>query len=87
MLGELACGQLHRRDEVLSLLANLARSVVATEAEILQAIELHGLMGRGIGYVDAGLLTSCLLSGCRLWSLDRRLHTVAESLGLAHEPT
>ena len=87
VLGELACGHLRHRDQVLPLLGNLARSVVATEVEILQAIERHRFMGRGIGYVDAGLLTSCLLSGCRIWSLDRRLLAVAEPMGLSHGPS
>lgn len=85
VLGELACGHLHDRAHVLPLLGNLARALVATEIEILEAIELHGLMGRGIGYVDAGLISSCLLSSCRLWSLDRRLLAVAEPMGLAYE--
>ncbi len=57
---------------MLSLLASLASSVVATEAEILLGIELHGLMGRGIGSTDAGL---CCL-GCAIpwrWSPSRRI--------------
>lgn len=37
----------------------LDTSDVATEAEILRTIEAHGLMGRGIGYVDAGLIGHC----------------------------
>lgn len=86
VLGELACGHLHDRAQVLPLLGNLARAVVATETEILEAIELHGLVGRGIGYVDAGLIASCLLSSCRLWSLDRRVLAVAEPMNLAYEP-
>lgn len=31
-------------------------SLVASEAEILHTIHQHRLMGRGIGYVDAGLI-------------------------------
>lgn len=87
VIGELACGNLNHRAQVLSLLGNLPSSVVASEAEILQTIDAHGLMGRGIGNVDAGLITSCLLSGCRLWTLDRRLAAVAGSMGLAWCPS
>jgi predicted nucleic acid-binding protein len=58
--------------------------MVGSEAEILHTIDQHRLMGRGIGYVDAGLITSCLLSGCRLWTLDRRLLAVAQTLALAY---
>jgi predicted nucleic acid-binding protein len=87
VIGELACGRLRDREQVLALLGNLAGTVVATEVEILHTIETHRLMGRGIGFVDAGLITSCLLSGCRLWTLDRRLAAVAGDMELAHGPS
>jgi hypothetical protein len=46
-------------------------------------IEQHALMGKGIGYVDAHLLASVTLDGSvRLWTRDKRLHAVAETLGL-----
>jgi hypothetical protein len=41
-------------------------------------------MGRGIGHVDVHLLAStALTSDARLWTLDRRLATVASELKLA----
>ena len=61
--GELACGNLRRRDEILALLADLPQAVVATDDEVLELIERHRLMGRGIGYVDAHLLAATLLTG------------------------
>ena len=39
-----------------------------------------------IGWVDAHLLASALLSGSRLWSLDGRLRDAAEDLGLGFTP-
>ena len=56
--GELACGNLRRRDEILALLADLPQAVVATDDEVLELIERRRLMGRGIGYVDAHLLVA-----------------------------
>jgi predicted nucleic acid-binding protein len=48
-------------------------------------IERHGLMGRGIGYVDALLLASAALGGdTLLWTRDRRLRSVAQSLDLLY---
>ena len=41
-------------------------------------------MGRGIGYTDAHLIASALLSHSLLWTGDKRLRTVAMDLGLAH---
>jgi len=83
VLGELACGNLQNRSELLALLRDLPRISVASDDEVDFFIERHALMGKGIGYVDAHLLASLTLDGTsRLWTRDRRLHGVAETLGL-----
>lgn len=82
VIGELACGTLRNRQEVLELLQGLPAATVASEAEVLLLIERDHLMGRGIGYVDVHLLASARLSHCRLWTQDRRLAAVAEEQGL-----
>ena len=82
IIGELACGFLRRRDEVLSLLQRLPHTIVATHDEVLTFLERHRLMGRGIGWIDAHLLTSSALSNTLLWSRDRRLSKVAKELHL-----
>lgn len=82
--GELACGNLANRDEVLQLLGNLPAAPTATDPEALKFIERRALMGRGIGYIDVHLLASIALSGdARLWTRDRRLAAVATELELA----
>ena len=84
VIGELACGNLHNRNEVLDLLADLPASKLADDREVLFFIEHNDLMGRGIGYVDAHLLASVSLSSpSRLWTVDRKLKNVATGLGLA----
>ena len=45
-MGEMACGKLRNRSEVLTLPGDLPRIMVATDAEGLLFIERHGLMGR-----------------------------------------
>jgi predicted nucleic acid-binding protein len=83
--GELACGNLKNRREVLRLLSELPRAPVATDAEALDFIERRAVMGRGIGYIDVHLLASVVLAGsARLWTRDRRLAAVAEDLKLAY---
>ena len=85
VLGELACGNLRNRTEVLALLKNLPRAVVATDEEVLFFIERHALMDRGIGYVDVHLLAAVTLDGVtKIWTRDKRLRTGADALGLAH---
>ena len=84
VIGELACGNLKNRKTVLSLLQDLPAVPVATDDEVLFFIERHSLMGRGIGYVDAHLLSAVSLTGGgRLWTRDRHLCAVAESMRLA----
>ena len=86
VVGELACGNLRRRAEVLRLLQDLPRAPVARDAEVLFFIEQHRLMGRGIGYVDAHLLAAVALAEpARLWTRDRRLAGVARDLKLVYE--
>ena len=88
IVGELACGRIRNRQEVLGLLRSLPVVPVATDDEALQYIDSHQLMGRGIGYVDVHLLASTALAdGPRLWTRDRRLAEVANELGTAYTPT
>jgi predicted nucleic acid-binding protein len=86
VIGELACGNLRQRSEVLRLLDALPKVPVASDLEVLYFIERNRLMGRGIGFVDAHLLTATALGdGLRLWTRDRRLNGVAVDLGMAHD--
>lgn len=86
VLGELACGNLQNREEVLRLLGDLPAAPTATDPEALGMIERRALMGRGIGYVDVHLLASTALSDVgRLWTLDSRLAAAATELELAFD--
>lgn len=88
IVGELACWRMRNRREVLRLLQSLPRSPVATDGEALRYIEVHNLMGQGLGYVDVHLLASVALSGAvRLWTRDRRLAEVAAELGVVCAPS
>ncbi len=83
--GELACGNLRKREQILVLLKNLPHAAIATDDEVLFFIERHTLMGRGLGYVDVHLLASIALHGtARLWTRDKRLRAAADSLGSGH---
>ncbi len=85
VIGELACGHLQNRQALLGLLNGLPRVAVAADHEVLLTIENRRLMGRGIGFIDAHLLTSALLSQATIWTADRRLSAVAGDLGLLRE--
>ena len=83
VIGEIACGNLRNRNQVLDLLQGLPTAVVASDSEVLLLIERSNLMGRGIGYVDAHLLAAAKLSHSGLWTQDRRLAVLAQEQGLA----
>lgn len=83
VLGEIALGTVTPRAEVLQRLAKLDAARVAQHGEVMALIERTPLWGRGIGWVDAHLLASALLDRLHLWTLDRRLATVAHDLGLS----
>ena len=84
IIGELACGRLKNREEILSLMQALSTVPVAEHEEILRFIEAHDLMGMGIGLVDVHLLASALLTGIPLWTYDRKLKTTAKKLGISY---
>lgn len=84
VIGELACGNLRNRREVLDLLGRLPSAPAASHAEALNFLERRRLMGRGIGFVDVHLLASAALAApTRLWTLDKRLAAIARELQLA----
>jgi predicted nucleic acid-binding protein len=85
--GELACGTLRNRDEILALLDALPRAPMATHAEAMNMVTQRHLMGSGLGWVDVHLLASALLAGVSLWTLDRRLEEAAQRLGIRASPT
>lgn len=87
VLGEIALGSLKSRAELLQLLEALPRTLVASDAEVMHMVDERALFGRGLGWVDVHLLAATLLTpGLRLWTRDRRLHAVAEEIGLASSP-
>ena len=84
VVGELACGNLRKRSEILSLLYALPMAMHAEHEETIQFIENYSLMGKGLGYMDVHLLASAILTKVTLWTLDKKLNEVSSKLGLAY---
>jgi predicted nucleic acid-binding protein len=80
--GELACGNLRQRREILALLRLLPSAVHADHDEVLRMIDAERLHGDGLGWVDAHLLASARLTRCGLWTLDRTLERAASRLAI-----
>lgn len=82
VVGELACGNLARRHEVLTALDALPQAPLVDHDEVRDFIETHRLNGRGLGWIDMHLLASARLGKLPFWTNDRRLAAVARELAL-----
>ena len=82
IIGELACGNLKNRNEIISLLQSLPMAPTIEFDEFLFFIDRNHLMGKGVGLVDVHLLASAQLSGVPLWTADKRLKSAADQLAL-----
>ncbi|HSL05293.1 MAG TPA: DUF3332 family protein [Nitrospiraceae bacterium] len=63
-----------------SPIGSAARAPVADHSKVLHLINAHRLYGQGLGWIDAHLLASALLTGCELWTSDRPLHALSALL-------
>lgn len=87
VIGEVSLGSLQQRHNTLRSLGELSPMPIASQEEMLEAVELQALWGAGVGWIDVHLLASCLLAqDVRLWTRDKRLDQLAERLGLKHHP-
>jgi len=84
IIGELACGNLKNREEILSLLQALPAAATIDHTEFLYFLDHNKLMGRGIGFVDVHLLASATLSDIPLWTSDKKLLNVTTELHIAY---
>ena len=88
VIGELACGMLKNRVEIISLLQTLPEALVPEHHEVLYLLESQKFFGLRLGWVDISLLASAQLTGCGLWTVDVSLKNAATKLRLPNsEPT
>lgn len=83
VIGELATGNLPRRERLLDLLRKLPRISEVDFEGCLDFIEKHRLFGSGVGWSDAQLLAAAQSSAVSLWSLDKRLAAAARRLRIS----
>ena len=82
--GEIACSSPPDRAKAIHFLGRLPQAVRALDADVMRMIYTKSLMGTGIGYLDAHLLASTLLTrGATFWTRDKRLAAAATRLGVA----
>jgi len=77
--GEMAMGSLKDRFAILAALDHLPAAELASDHEVLRAIEDNRWFSRGIGFIDAHLLASSMATpDTRLWTGDGRLAAIGD---------
>ncbi len=84
IIGEIACGNLRQRTDILFHLQKLPRIEPVSEMEFFTFINARQLSGRGMGFVDLHLLAAAKVNRTRLWTLDTRLARHANHLLSRH---
>jgi predicted nucleic acid-binding protein len=80
IVGELACGNLKNRHEILICLQSLPMAILAEDGEVLKFIENHQLMGKGLGYIDVHLIAAAVLTDVPLWTFDKTLDKITRKI-------
>ena len=88
VVGELACGTLPEpRLRTLGDMALLLPADQAAPGEVRDFIEREALLGLGCGLIDLTLLASTLMtSSAQLWTMDKRLASLATRFGVCFAP-
>jgi predicted nucleic acid-binding protein len=85
VIGELMLGRILQRDQVVEYLGDMPKAQVAQHDELLAFVSQKKLYEQGIGWVDCHLLASCKITpAATLWTLDKRLAAMAQTLHIAH---
>ena len=82
VIGELACGNISNRTEIIGLLNALPRVESAFEDEVFTFIESKKLFGVGLGLIDVHLIASALIHKVKIWTRDKSLLKVATALNI-----
>ena len=85
IIGELACGGIKNRHEIISLLNDLPSTDILDHYDIMEFIEYRKIMNKGIGYVDVHLLGSALVTETPLWTFDKALKKIANQLSIGYD--
>ena len=84
VIAELSLYSWPDRMTVLAMLEDMPTATVAGLREVRELIEIRSLYDKGIGLVDAHLLSSIILSPIptELWTADSNLAEAADTLGV-----
>jgi len=82
--GELLIGDRGGRENLLSAYERFQQASLVPHSEVVAFVRARGLHGRGVGWIDVHLLASAIVERLPLWTVDPRLASVADELGVAY---
>lgn len=85
IVGEIACGGIKNRHEIINLLNDLPSTEILDHSDIIEFIENRKIMNKGIGYIDVHLLGSALVSDTPLWTFDKALRKIAIQFSIGYD--
>jgi predicted nucleic acid-binding protein len=84
IFGELLIGDRGGRRKLLSAYELMHQATAIPHQEVATFVRDRKLHGRGAGWIDIHLLASAMVDHHVLWTVDPRLATLAEDLGVAY---
>ena len=73
ILGELMCGQIPNRNQVIHALKKIKQLDAVTPKEFEYFINEQKIYSSGLGFVDCHLLASAMIGHCALYTHDKTL--------------
>jgi predicted nucleic acid-binding protein len=85
--GELLIGDAGGRQQFLRWYEAMYYLPSISHTDVVTFVRAHRLYGSGIGWVDAHLLASAVVTAVPLWTADASLAKMANRFGVAHGPS
>ena len=82
--GEIAMGTGDHAARFRDIILQLTLIEPVDRSELFALVVARDMNGRGVGWIDAGIIAACLLSNppTSLYTLDRRMRELAEMIGV-----
>ena len=87
VFGELLIGDVGGgRRNLLEAYAQMYQADSVAHQEMVEFVRARRLSGRGVGWIDIGILASAMVGGFRIWTADQGFFTLANELRVAYSP-